>query len=104
MRAPEREIAATTGFQQSDVADRQSLGEAVAPVATRLTHRDTKITLALAGDALADAARLIAVNGLLAESAVRRGDGEEAFAKLRIVADALDGAREIVALAGRICQ
>jgi hypothetical protein len=53
-------------------------------------------------DALADAARLIAVNGLLAESAMRRGGGVEAFAHFRKVADALDEAREIVRLAGRI--
>lgn len=57
---------------------------------------------ALAADGLADAARLIAVNGLLAESAARRGDGAEAFARLRLVASALAEAREIVRLAGRI--
>jgi len=62
------------------------------------------LTLALAGDALADAARVIAVNGLLAESAARRGDGAEAFDRLRKVAHALDDARAIVALAGRIAQ
>lgn len=52
----------------------------------------------LAGDALADAARLIAVNGLLAESAFQRGDEEEAFAKFRAISGALEAAREIVAL------
>ena len=62
------------------------------------------LTLVLVGDALADAARLIAVNALIAESAARRGDGVEAFAKLRIVADVLDEAREIVAIAGRIAR
>lgn len=60
--------------------------------------------LMLAGDAIADAARLIAVNGLMAESAARRGDGEETFARLRIVSDTLEEAREIVRLAGRIAK
>jgi hypothetical protein len=65
------------------------------PTDTIAEHR-----MVLAGDALADAARLIAVNGLLGESAARRGDEAEAFARLRAVADALDEAREIVRLAG----
>ncbi len=56
--------------------------------------------LALAGDAIADAARLIAVNDLAAEGAARRGDEAEVFARLRNVADALAEAREIVKLAG----
>ena len=47
------------------------------------------------------AARLIAFNGLLAESAAARGDLAEAFAKLRLVAHALDEARDIVAIAGK---
>jgi hypothetical protein len=64
----------------------------------------TGLMMALAGDALANAARLCAVNGLLAESAVRRGDGAEAFARLRGVADALDEARGVVALAGRVAK
>jgi hypothetical protein len=59
---------------------------------------------ALAGDAIVVSARLIAVNGLSAESAALRGDMAEAFAKLRLVAHALDEAREIVMLAGRICK
>jgi hypothetical protein len=64
------------------------------------TENAAEFRMALAGDALADAARLIAVNGLLGESAARRGDGAETFARLRIVAAALDEAREIVRLAG----
>ena len=65
-----------------------------------LTDVAADYRMALAGDALADAARLIAVNGLLGESAARRGDEAEAFARLRAVADALAEAREIVKLAG----
>jgi hypothetical protein len=38
----------------------------------------------------------------LAESAARRGDEGETFAHFRAVAAALDEAREIVRLAGRI--
>jgi hypothetical protein len=60
--------------------------------------------MALAGDALADAARLIAVNGLLGESAARRGDEAEAFARLRLVAAALEEAREVVELAASIAR
>ncbi|MCW2283791.1 hypothetical protein M2323_001777 [Rhodoblastus acidophilus] len=65
---------------------------------------DKVVALHLAGDAIADAARMIAVNGLMAESAARRGDGEEAFARLRVVSDALEEARDIVRLAGRIAK
>ena len=57
--------------------------------------------MALAGDVIADAARTIAVHGLLAESAARRGDEAETFARLRAVADTLAAAREVVRLAGR---
>ncbi len=64
--------------------------------------QDVSSALALARDAIADAARLMAVNALLAEAATRRGEGAEAFAYLRKVAAALDQAREIVRLAGRI--
>jgi hypothetical protein len=66
---------------------------------TALSYR-----LAVAGDAIADAARLIAVNALAAEGAARRGDETEAFARLRAVADALDQAREIVRLAGDVTR
>ncbi|MDI9849990.1 hypothetical protein QM467_18280 [Rhodoblastus sp. 17X3] len=59
---------------------------------------------ALAGDGVVVAARLIAFNGLLAESAAARGDLAEAFAKLRLVAHALDEARDIVTIAGRIAK
>jgi Flp pilus assembly protein TadD len=69
-----------------------------------LDTNKSRSLLAMAGDALAEAARLIAINGLLAESAIRRGDGGEAFAHLRKVADALDDARDVVALAGRISR
>ena len=62
------------------------------------------IAPALYADALADAARLIAVNALIAESAARRGDGVEAFDRLRSVAAALDEAREVVRLAGRVAR
>jgi hypothetical protein len=62
-------------------------------------EHDVEARMALAGDALGDAARLIAVNGLLAESAARRGDEAETFARLKAVADALDEARECVKLA-----
>lgn len=60
--------------------------------------------MALACDAIADAARLIAINGLLGESAARRGDEAEAFARLRAVAYVLDEAREIVRLAGEVTR
>ena len=60
--------------------------------------------MALTGDALADAARLIGMSGLLAEGAARRGDEAEAFARLRTVAAALDEAREIVRLAGEMTR
>jgi hypothetical protein len=57
--------------------------------------------IALAGDALADAARLAAINGLLAESAARRGDERETFDRFRAIAHALDAARELVRIARR---
>ena len=60
------------------------------------------LRMALAGDALADPARSIAVNGLLGESAALRGDEAEVFARLRAIAAALEEAREIVRLAGRM--
>lgn len=69
-----------------------------------LVESDADLRAAFAGDALADAARLIAVNGLLGESAARRGDEAEAFARLRAVAFALDEAREIVRLAGEVTR
>jgi hypothetical protein len=56
----------------------------------------------LVGDGLETAARIIAINGLAAEGAARRGDEAEAFARLRVVADALDAAREIVKLGRRL--
>ena len=56
--------------------------------------------MALAGDVLADVARLVAINALAAEGAARRGDEAEAYARFRAVADALDMARDIVRLAG----
>ncbi len=62
------------------------------------------LMMAMAGDALANAARLIGINGLLAESAMRRGDLAEAFDRLRLVADTLDEAREIVRLTDRIVK
>jgi|SRR5579863_174662 len=55
--------------------------------------------MALAGDALADVSRIIAVNALAAEGAARRGDEAEAVARLRAVAAALDEARDVYALA-----
>jgi len=64
---------------------------------TAASHR-----LTLAGDALADAARLIAIHGLAAEGAAKRGDEADCFAHLRAVADTLAEAREIVRLAGGI--
>jgi hypothetical protein len=57
--------------------------------------------MVLAGDALADAARLFAVNWLLGESAARRGDEAEALTRLRAVAAALQAARDVWRLAGR---
>jgi hypothetical protein len=59
---------------------------------------------ALSGEGLIFAARLIATNGLIAESAVARGDLAEAFARFRLVDSALQAAREIVAIAGRIAK
>jgi hypothetical protein len=67
-----------------------------AGAATQLGYR-----IELAGDALGDAARIIAINGLLAEGAARRGDEGEAIERLRAVAAALDSARDIYRLAGR---
>ncbi len=64
------------------------------PAAAQLEYR-----MALAGDALGDAARLIAVNGLLAEGAARRGDEAGTIERLRAVAAALDAARDMYALA-----
>ena len=57
--------------------------------------------MALAGDALGDAARIIAVNGLLAEGAARRGDEIGTIERFQVIAAALDGARDIYRLAGR---
>jgi hypothetical protein len=68
------------------------------------SHDRAAVVSALAGDGLAVAARVIAVNGLMAESAVARGDLAEVFAKFRLVDSALQDAREIVALAGRIAK
>ena len=47
------------------------------------------VRMALAGDALGDAARLIAVNGLLAEGAARDGDEAALVARFRAIAAAL---------------
>ena len=55
--------------------------------------------MALAGDALGDAARIIAVNGLLAEGAARRGDEAGAIERFQTIAAALDEARDVYALA-----
>jgi hypothetical protein len=63
------------------------------------TENAAEFRMALVGDALADAARLIAINSLLAESAARRGDEAGTFARLRLVAAALDEARAIASLA-----
>jgi hypothetical protein len=60
--------------------------------------------MALAGDAPADAARLIAINGLAAEGAARCADEAQVFARLRAVAAALDAARDIVKLAGGLTR
>jgi hypothetical protein len=62
--------------------------------ATQLEYR-----MSLAGDAIADAARLIAVNALAAEGAARRGDDAGTIERLRAVAAALDAARDVYALA-----
>ena len=59
---------------------------------------------ALATDGLMVAARLIALNGLMAESAASRGDLAEAFARFRLVDAALQEAREIAIAAGRIVK
>lgn len=68
------------------------------------TNDRAALVNALAGESIVDASRLIAINALSAESAARRGDMPLAFAKLRLVADALNEAREIVAIAGRIAK
>jgi hypothetical protein len=68
------------------------------------TNDRAAVANALAGDGLTVAARQIAINGLLAESAAARGDMAEAFAKFRLVDFALQEAREIVAIAGRISK
>lgn len=68
------------------------------------TRDRAAVTNALVRDGLVVAARLIAVNGILAESAALRGDVALAFAKLRLVAHALDEARSVVMLAGRISK
>lgn len=68
------------------------------------TSSQNVTTRFFAADGVIVAARLIGINGLLAESAMQRGDAAEAFAKLRLVADALDEAREIVRLAERIVK
>ena len=52
----------------------------------------------LAGDALGDAARIIAINGLIAEGAARRGDEEAMVEALRAVATALEAARDAYAI------
>ncbi|MDI9848138.1 hypothetical protein QM467_08755 [Rhodoblastus sp. 17X3] len=62
------------------------------------------VTGLIAGDGIMAAARLIGINGLLAEGAMQRGDCAEAFSKLRLVADALEEAREIVRLVERIVK
>ncbi len=68
------------------------------------TYDRAAVANALASDGLAVAARVIAVNGLLAESAAARGDLAEAFTKFRLIDSALQEAREIVAIAGRIAK
>jgi len=60
---------------------------------------DAEARMALAGDALADAARLIACQGLLAESAARHGDEAGVIARFQAIATALDAARDVHALA-----
>ncbi|WP_294538746.1 hypothetical protein [uncultured Rhodoblastus sp.] len=76
------------------------------PTASENQAPEARWTVAwpLAADGLATASRLIAVNGLLAESAAMRGDMGEAFSRLKACNAALSEAREIVAAAGRIAQ
>ena len=58
--------------------------------------------MALIGDALETAARLIVFQGLFAEEAAREGDEARAILHLRAVADALDHARDCYALGRRL--
>ena len=69
------------------------------PLSAPTLSAQSEYRMALASDALAVAARVIAVNGLLAEGAARRGDEAETLARLRAVARALQEARDVYALA-----
>jgi hypothetical protein len=53
-------------------------------------------------DALATAARLVAINALAAEGAARRHELPDYIERMRQASAALDEAREIVRLAGRV--
>jgi hypothetical protein len=66
---------------------------------TRAGAMQLEYRMALVGDAIADGARLIAVNALAAEGAARRGEDAGTIERLRAVAAALDTAREVYALA-----
>ena len=68
------------------------------------TNAFMSLNIELAIDGLRAAARLIAINGLMAESAAGRGDLAEAFARFRLVDSALQEARELVAIAGGIAK
>jgi hypothetical protein len=74
------------------------------PSITAGAESEADFAAALAGESIAEAARLIALSALSAEGAARRGDMPLAFDKLRLVAHALDEARSIVMLAGRISK
>jgi hypothetical protein len=66
------------------------------PVAAQFEYR-----MALAGDALGDAARIIAVYGLLAEGAARRGDEIVTIERFQAIAAALNEASGVYRIAAR---
>jgi hypothetical protein len=88
-----RDITKLGGSWRLDTADPRA-SQAPAGISAQAN------AIALAFDGLADAARLMAINALLAESAARRGD--TFVERLQSVAAALDEVRDIYKLAQRV--
>lgn len=83
--------------------DKEQPGSSTTKPPSSPSENDASHRMALVGDALGVAARLIAVRALAGESAARSGDEAETIKRFRAIAAVLDEARDMYAIAsGRV--